>query len=128
MGSFLCFKTYDILHVLVRLLSNGNSCLHVSTEYATSKFHMIPDDDILLQLPYHMGNCAVQLGVELGLSTSDIVETICEYPRKIMEQKSDILMKWKRQSTTKNLHVLMQALQRVDSGGLDFLRKQYNLY
>ena len=97
-------------------------------EIASSRSHEIPDDDVLLQLPHYLGNCAVQLGVELGLSTSDILSIICRPQWDINQQKYDILKKWKEQSTTKTLHVLMKALQRVDSGGLDFLRKKYSLY
>ena len=36
----------------------------------------IPDDDVLKELSQQVGNCAIQLGVELGLSMVEIEQTL----------------------------------------------------
>ena len=56
----------------------------------------IPDDDVLGELSKQVENCAMQLGVELGLSMVEIVKTIFKYSRDIFSQAFDVLKKWKK--------------------------------
>ena len=56
----------------------------------------IPDDDVLRELSKQVENCAMQLGVELGLSMVEIVKTIFKYSRDIFSQAFDVLKKWKK--------------------------------
>ena len=56
----------------------------------------ILDDDVLRELSKQVENCAMQLGVELGLSMVEIVKTIFKYSRDIFSQAFEVLKKWKK--------------------------------
>jgi hypothetical protein len=52
-------------------------------------------DDALKELSEQVGNCAMQLGVELGLSMAEIEQTLVKYSKDIFSQTFDVLKKWK---------------------------------
>jgi hypothetical protein len=54
---------------------------HLSEEYRSCLLQQIPDDDVLRELSEQVGNCAMQLGVELGLSMVKIEETLSNYSK-----------------------------------------------
>jgi hypothetical protein len=56
----------------------------------------IPDDDVLRELSKQVENCAMQLGVELGLIMEEIEKIIFKYSRNIFSQAFDVLKKWKK--------------------------------
>ena len=56
----------------------------------------ILDDDVLRELSKQVENCAMQLGVELGLSMVEIVKTIFKYSMDIFSQAFEVLKKWKK--------------------------------
>lgn len=86
----------------------------------------VPHDDVLYGLPKHLGNCAIQLGIELGVSMSSINETMVRHHKDMYDQISDILRKWKSSGEIKpTIYRLMLALERVDIGGLDYLKSVY---
>ena len=86
----------------------------------------IPDDDVLMKLSTKVGNCAMQLGVELGLSMVDIEKTLVEYSKVIFSQIFDVLKKWKKNHKVKpTIRTLMKAMQTSDPRGLKFLVKKY---
>ena len=86
----------------------------------------IPDDDVLRDLSKQVGNCAMQLGVELGLSMVEIEQTLFEYPKVIFSQTFDVLKKWKTNREVKpTIRVLMKAMQASDPRGLEFLVDTY---
>lgn len=77
-------------------------------------------------LRQEMGNCIIQLGLELGLSFSSIQETMYKYPKEMYEQLYDILIKWKQSRKSKpSVLRLLKALRQTDCGGVSFLREQY---
>lgn len=58
---------------------------------------------------------------------NNIIDSLTKYPRDIKNQVSDILGKWRRSKVLKpTIYRLMLALERVDNGGLDYLKDQYN--
>ena len=87
----------------------------------------IPEDEVLKELSQNIGNCAIHLGIELGLDILAVESTLFAYPRDMFEQNYDILKKWKQHSRTKTLYILMRALQRVMPQGMNFLERKYNI-
>ena len=86
----------------------------------------IPDDDVLRDLSKQVGNCAMQLGVELGLSMVDIEQTLFKYSKDIFSQTFDVLKKWKKSCEVKpTIRILMKAMQASDPRGLEFLIDKY---
>lgn len=96
------------------------------TGIAERRLQTIPKDDVLNELSRRIGNCVIQLGIELGLNFTSIEESIYRFPKDMYGQIYDILKKWKEQKIVKpTIHRLMMALQRVESGGLSYLRMKY---
>ncbi|CAG2190446.1 unnamed protein product [Mytilus edulis] len=88
---------------------------------AESRLQKSPTDEVLNELSRRLGNCVIQLGIELGLNFSSIEESMYRFPKDMYGQIYDILKKWKQQTSIRpTIHRLMMALQRVDSGGLSF--------
>jgi len=86
----------------------------------------ILDDDVLRDLSNQVGNCAMQLGVELGLSMADIEQTLFKYPKDTFGQSYDVLKKWKKSCEVKpTIRILMKAMQASDPRGLEFLTDKY---
>lgn len=95
-------------------------------DIADVRLQNIPNDTVLGDLPKNIGNCAIQLGIELEITISMIEETMVRYHKDMYGQISDILRKWKSSSKVKpTIYRLMLALERVDTGGLDYLKKIY---
>ena len=80
----------------------------------------IPDDDLLEELSRQVGNCAMQLGVALGLSMVDIEESLFKYSKDMFSQTFDVLKKWNnsRKEVMPTICILMRAMQESDSRGL----------
>ena len=86
----------------------------------------IPDDDVLRVLSAIVGNCAMQLGVELGLSMVEIEETLFKYSKDMYRKTLDVLQKWKKGCEIKpTIRMLMKAMQASDPRGLHFLISRY---
>ena len=90
----------------------------------------IPDDDVLKELSEQVGSCAMQLGVELGLSMVNIEESLVKYSKDMFSRTFDILKKWKnsRKEVRPTIRILMRAIQASDPRGLVFLRDKYALF
>ena len=86
-----------------------------------------PENEVLMELSNNIGNCAVQLGIELGLSVVDVESILHSHPRNMFEQNYNVLVKWKESSRVKTLYILMRALQRVMPQGMTFLEKKYDI-
>jgi hypothetical protein len=66
----------------------------------------------LKELSAQVGNCAIQLGVELGLSMVDIEESLFKYSKDMFSQTFDVLKKWKNLRKVKpTIRILMRAFQ-----------------
>ena len=50
-------------------------------EIDSNALQQIPGDDVLRELSKQVGNCAMQLGVELGLSMVEIEQTLLNIQR-----------------------------------------------
>ena len=86
----------------------------------------IPDDEVLRELSEQVGNCAMQLGVELGLSMVKIEETLSNYSKDMFNRNFDVLIKWKKSCEIKpTIRILMKAMQASDPRGLEFLIDKY---
>jgi hypothetical protein len=80
----------------------------------------------LKELSEQVGNCAVQLGVELGLSMVNIEDTLSKYSKDMFSRTFDVLKKWKNLGKVKpTIRILMRAFQTSDPRGLMFLRHKY---
>lgn len=111
---------------MVYIMAISQFIFYLFKDIASSKLQEIPSDEVLRLLPREMGNCIIQLGLELGLSFSSIQETMYKYPKEMYEQLYDILRKWKQSGKSRpTVFSLMKALQQTQSGGLTFLREQY---
>ena len=86
----------------------------------------IPDDDELKALSHKVGNCAVQLGVELGLNMVDIEASLYRYPKSIFKQTFDVLKKWShsRKEVKPTMCILMRAMLKSDPRGFWFLKNK----
>ncbi|VDI23717.1 Hypothetical predicted protein [Mytilus galloprovincialis] len=85
----------------------------------------VPNNDVLNNLPQKLGNCALQLGVELGITISSIEQTKTDY-RKMYDQTADILRKWKNSTEEKpTVFKLLVVLERVHLGGFQFVKDMY---
>ncbi|CAG2211657.1 unnamed protein product [Mytilus edulis] len=80
-----------------------------------------PRDDVLKVLSHRIGNCAMQLGIELGISFNEIERSFVKYPKDLFGLVEDILNTWKATSKVKTTHSLMMALQRANGRGVDYL-------
>jgi hypothetical protein len=86
----------------------------------------IPGDGVLEELSRKVGNCAMQLGVVLGLNMVDIEESFAKYPNKMFCRTFDVLKKWKNSGKVKPTNcILMKAMQESDPRGLMFLIGKY---
>ena len=94
-------------------------------DIANSALQEIPEDDVLQDLSTVVGNCAIHLGVELGLSMAAIEETLFKYPKNIFQQTFDVMKKWKRLSEVKTIRMLTKAFQSADGRRIKFLREKY---
>jgi hypothetical protein len=80
----------------------------------------------LKELSEQVGNCAMQLGVELELSMMEIEQTLFKYSKDIFSQTFDVLKKWKYSRKVKpTIRILMKAMQASDPRGLVFLNLKY---
>ena len=113
---------YDYLH----LLRNYNSDCFYFLENANIALQEIPEDDVLQELSKTVGNCAIHLGVELGLNMATIEEILKRYRNSMFEQTFGVMKKWKSSSIVKaTILMLMKAFQSADGRGLTFLRENY---
>ncbi|XP_071165947.1 uncharacterized protein [Mytilus edulis] len=81
----------------------------------------IPSDQHLKELSNQVGNCPLQLGVELGLSFTEIEQSLFSFPKDLPGLLEDLLTRWREKSKVKTIYSLMLALERVNAGGLTYL-------
>lgn len=91
--------------------------LHEKADY---NHQVTPTDQDLKELSKQIGNCPLQLGIELGLSFREVEQSLFSFPRDLSGLVEDILMTWKKKSKIKTIHSLMMALERVNAGGLKY--------
>ncbi|CAC5426425.1 unnamed protein product [Mytilus coruscus] len=112
----------DTRHLLCKIFREDTDLLDI----ADVRLQEVPNDDVLNGLPSNLGNCAIQLGIELGITVSSIKESLVRHHKDMYQQMSEILRKWKSSREVKpTIYRLMLALERVDTGGLDYLKGIY---
>ncbi|CAG2213007.1 unnamed protein product [Mytilus edulis] len=112
----------DKRHLLCKVFREDTDLLDI----ADIRLQNVPDDSVLNGLPRNLGNCAIQLGIELGITMSSINETMVRQHKDMYSQIYDILRKWKSSRDVKpTIYRLMLALERVDIGGLNYLKGVY---
>ncbi|CAG2192440.1 unnamed protein product [Mytilus edulis] len=94
-------------------------------DIADFKLLETPGDDVLEELSKQIGNCALQLGIELGVSFHKLQSSFIKFPKDLPGLLEDILKIWKTESKVPTYHSLMMALTRVDGGGVGYLRKLF---
>ena len=77
------------------------------------------------ELSRTVGNCAMHLGIELGLSMATIEETLKRCRNITFDEIFDVMKKWKTSSKVTTILMLMKAFQSADGRGLMFLRNKY---
>ena len=108
------------------ILRNYNSDCFYFLDIANSALQEIPEDDVLQDLSKEVGNCAIHLGVELGLSMAAIEEILFEYPKSMFKQTFGVMEEWKSSNKVRTtILMLMKAFQSADGRGLMFLSTKY---
>jgi len=107
------------------ILRNYNSDCFYFLGIANSALQEIPEDDVLKELSGKVGDCAIHLGVELGLDMATIEETLFKHPKNMFEQTFDVMKKWKISGEVKTIRMLMKAFASADGRGFKFLRDKY---
>jgi hypothetical protein len=79
----------------------------------------------LKALSRKLGDCAIQLGVELGLPVAEITETLKKSGNCTFKETLDVMTKWKKSSQDKTILMLMKALQSADGTGFKTLTEKY---
>ncbi|CAC5398249.1 unnamed protein product [Mytilus coruscus] len=97
------------------------------SKISESRLQSPVEDEVLRDLPKHIGNCVIHLGIELGLTVEDIEAAMYNYPKDMYSQIDYILHKWKTTSRAPMVFTLMKALQHVKSGGMSYLCEKYNV-
>ena len=108
-----------------QILRNYNSDCFYFLENENTTLQKSPGDDVLKVLSTKLGDCAIQLGVELGLSVADITETLKKSENCTFKETLDVMTKWKKSSQDKTILMLMKAVQLADGDGIEFLREKY---
>ncbi|VDI28396.1 Hypothetical predicted protein [Mytilus galloprovincialis] len=90
---------------------------------ALGKCNLGIPDDILTQVPptttlqciaNHIGNSSMQLGVELGLTMSEIQNIQYEHKDKLLNQTKEILRIWQQKKAPRSTNLsLIKALHRI---------------
>jgi hypothetical protein len=73
----------------------------------------------------NVGDCAIHLGLELGLEMMTIEDTLVLYQNDMKGQILDVITKWKSSSEVKTIRMLMKAFQSAEPRGYKFLREKY---
>jgi hypothetical protein len=107
------------------ILRHYNSDCFYILGIANSALQEIPEDDVLHELSRTVGNCAMHLGIELGLSMATIEETLKRCRYITFDETFDVMKKWKTSSKVTTILMLMKAFQSADGRGLTFLIKKY---
>lgn len=95
----------------------------IAPEIADLNLQEIPSDQHLKELSNQIGNCPLQLGIELGLSFTEVEQSLFKFPKDLPGLVENILIKWKTKSKMKTIHSLMMVLERVEAGGVRYLRE-----
>ena len=95
-------------------------------DIANSALQEIPEDNVLEDLSKVVGNCAIHLGVELGLSMAAIEGILFQNSKSMFKQTFGVMKGWKSSSKVRRtILMLMKAFQLADGRGLMFLIKKY---
>ena len=106
-------------------MGNYNSHCFYFLDIPNSKLQEIPKNDVLQDLSNKIGNCAMHLGVELGLSMPEIEGILLQDPKAMFKQTYGVMKKWKESREVKaTILILMKAIQSTDGRGLTFLMEK----
>ncbi|CAC5420912.1 unnamed protein product [Mytilus coruscus] len=115
-------------HLLCHAIRQKSNLLRISGE-RLAKLTNVPLQPILKDLSHEIGDCYIELGIELELKVNDIIAISVEnasLANKMYTRNYDILMKWKQSCPIKPTTIrLISALENVGKGGLDFLAQHY---
>jgi hypothetical protein len=76
----------------------------------------------LEDLSAELGDCALHLGVELGLRMVAIERILKKCKNDIKEETFGVMKEWKVSSEDPTILMLMKALHSADRTGFNFLR------
>ena len=107
-------------------MGNYNSHCFYFLDIATDALEETPENYVLEDLSTKVSDCAMYLGIELGLTRETIEEILFQNEKNIFIRNLGVMKKWKKsRKNAATILVLMKAFQWVDGKGLAFLRKQY---
>ncbi|CAC5410720.1 unnamed protein product [Mytilus coruscus] len=116
------FTKYPLLWIFDK---TQEECPPDCTEFPNVAPKEVPNDDVLINLPQKLGNCALRLGIEIGITINSIEQTKTDY-LKMYDQTADILRKWKNSTEEKPIICkLLVVLERVHLGGFQFVKDTY---
>ena len=86
-----------------------------------------PDDKVLENLSAKLGDCALHLGIELGLSMAEIkrILKMCEQDSK--KETLCVMKEWKNSGEDRTILMLMKALHLADGTGFKTLTEKYSI-
>ena len=109
-----------------KILRNYNSDCFYFLENENIKLQEPPDDKVLEDLSAKLGDCALHLGVELGLSMAAIKRILKKCENDIKKETLCVMKEWKEDSSQdKTILMLMKALQSADGTGFKTLTEKY---
>jgi hypothetical protein len=108
-----------------KILRNYNSDCFYFLENENIKLQEPPDDKVLEDLSAKLGDCALHLGVELGLSMAAIKRILKKCENDIKKETLCVMKEWKDSSQDKTILMLMKALQSADGTGFKTLTEKY---
>ena len=106
-------------------MGNYNSHCFYFLDIATDALEKTPEDYVLKVLSTKVSDCAMYLGIELGLTRETIEDIFFKNAKGIFIRNLGVMKEWKKSSENATILVLMKAFQCVDGKGLTFLRQQY---
>ena len=108
-----------------KILRNYNSDCFYFLENENIALQETPDDKVLENLSAKLGDCALHLGIELGLSMAEIkrILKMCEQDSK--KETLCVMKEWKNSGEDRTILMLMKALHSADGTGFKTLTEKY---
>lgn len=88
---------------------------------ANPNLQKIPTDEALFDISKEIGNCALELGIELGLRVAEIEHVSFNNITNLRRLIENILLLWKKKPKEKTVRNLLMALERVEKRGFNYL-------
>ena len=92
---------------------------------ANNQLQATPGEDVLEEVAGKVEDCAIHLGLELGLDMPVIYDTLSTCENGICKQTLAVMKRWISTSKVKTIGMLMEAFYSAEPTGYNFLREKY---